>query len=58
VFDPQRWAKHELQEKVYNLIAEDRAHFVVPADYQDGSQLDVTVKGTLGRIARDEGWKE
>jgi len=54
VFDPDRWARHELQEKVYNLIAEDRAHFVVPADYRDGSQLDITVKGILGRIARDE----
>jgi hypothetical protein len=54
VFDPERWAKRELQEKVYNLIAEDRAHFVVPADYRDGSQLDITVKGILGRIARDE----
>lgn len=55
VFDPERWAKSELQEKVYNLIAEDRAHFVVPADYRDGSQLDITIKGILGRIARDEG---
>jgi hypothetical protein len=55
VFDPERWAKRELQSKVYNLIAEDRAHFVVPADYRDGSQLDVTVKGILGRIARDQG---
>lgn len=54
VFDPDRWAKKELQSKVYNLIAEDRAHFVVPADYTDGSQLDITVKGILGRIARDE----
>ena len=54
VFDPERWAKRELQNRVYNLIAEDRAQFVVPADYRDGSQLDVTVKGILGRIARDE----
>ncbi|HEX2734814.1 MAG TPA: HAD family hydrolase [Polyangiaceae bacterium] len=54
VFDPARWARHELQQKVYNLISEDRTHFVVPADYTDGSQLDITVKGILGRIARDE----
>ncbi len=59
VFDPVRWAKQELQGKVYNLIAEDRADFVVPADYRDGSQLDITVKGILGRIARDEaGYRE
>jgi hypothetical protein len=54
VFDPERWARRELQDKVYNLIAEDRAHFVVPADYTDGSQLDLTIKGILGRIARDQ----
>jgi hypothetical protein len=54
VFDPARWERRELQNKVYNLIAEDRAHFVVPADYRDNSQLDITVKGVLGRIARDE----
>jgi hypothetical protein len=54
VFDPKRWANRELQSKVYNLIAEDRAHFVVPADYRDGSQLDITVKGILGRISRDD----
>ncbi len=54
VFDPKRWHQEATQGKVYNLIAEDRAHFVVPADYGEGSQLDVTVKGVLGRIARDE----
>ncbi|MGC4064436.1 MAG: HAD family hydrolase [Polyangiaceae bacterium] len=54
VFDPKRWANLELQGKVYNLIAEDRANFVVPADYRNGSQLDITIKGILGRIARDE----
>lgn len=59
VFDPERWARRELQDKVYNLISEDRANFVVPADYTDGSQLDITVKGILGRIARDEaGYRE
>lgn len=54
VFDPIRWARLEQQEKVYKLIAEDRAHFVVPADYTEGSQLDITIKGLIGRIARDE----
>jgi hypothetical protein len=54
VFDPNKWGRSDMQRKVYNLIAEDRAHFVVPADYTDGSQLDITVKGILGRIARDE----
>lgn len=53
VFDPKQWAERRAQEKAYNLIAEDRAHFVVPADYREGEQLDVTVKGILGRIARE-----
>lgn len=59
VFDPKKWARTDMQKKVYNLIAEDRAHFVVPADYTEGSQLDVTLRGILGRVARDEaGYRE
>ena len=59
VFDPEKWHDANTQKKVYNLIAEDRANFVVPADYSEGSQLDITVKGILGRIARDEaGYRE
>ncbi|MFZ5890657.1 MAG: HAD family hydrolase [Myxococcota bacterium] len=54
VFDPAKWEQPAQKSKAYNLIAEDRAHFVVPADYREGSQLDVTLKGVLGRIARDE----
>jgi phosphoserine phosphatase len=54
VFDPEAWPKDgsgsEAQEKVFKLISEDRVHFVVPADYRNGSQLDITVKGILGRI--------
>lgn len=63
VFDPKKWDSEEPGErqtykrKAYTLIAEDRAHFVLPADYTDGSQLDIAVKGILGRIARDEGWR-
>ena len=63
VFDPAAWdspdpvVRATFKEKAYNLIAEDRAHFVVPADYTEGSQLDVTLKGILGRIARDAGWR-
>jgi hypothetical protein len=59
VFDPDKWSsadatvRETVKTKAYKLIAEDRAHFVVPADYRDGSQLDVTVKGILGRIRRD-----
>ena len=55
VFDPKEWPKDgsggKAQEKVFKLISEDRVHFVAPADYRNGSQLDITVKGILGRIA-------
>jgi hypothetical protein len=55
VFDPEEWPKDgsgsKAQEKVFKLISEDRVHFVAPADYRNGSQLDITVKGILGRIA-------
>lgn len=57
VFDPEKWSTERTQQHVYRLIAEDRAHFTVPADYSEGSQLDVTVKGVLGRIARAEGYR-
>jgi len=58
VFDPRKWDSAPARELVYRLIAEDRAHFVAPADYTEGSQLDVTVRGILGRIARDAGFRE
>jgi len=51
VFDPGRFGEHGFQQKVYRLIAEDRVHFVAPAIYGEGSQLDVTAKGILARIA-------
>jgi phosphoserine phosphatase len=57
VFDPDKWQRLEAQSKVYDLISEDRAHFVVPADYTEGGQLDITIKGVLGRIAREAGFR-
>jgi hypothetical protein len=51
VFDPKRFGELSFQEKVYRLIAEDRVHFVAPADYKQGNQLDVTVKGILALIS-------
>lgn len=32
VFDPERRNQVKTQDNVFNLISEDRAHFVVPAD--------------------------
>ncbi len=50
VFDPREWGEGKSQEKIYRLISEDRVHFVAPADYKAGSQLEVIVKGILGRF--------
>jgi haloacid dehalogenase-like hydrolase len=52
VFNSQKWSEPRTQEKVEKLIAEERANYVVPADYDEGSQLDVTVKGLLQLIKR------
>lgn len=57
VFDPQKWTEASTQNKIGRLIAEDRANYVAPADYSAGGQLDVTVRGVLGRIAREAGFR-
>ncbi|MDS1136723.1 HAD family hydrolase [Nitratireductor indicus] len=57
VFDPGEWPKQATQNKIGRLIAENRANYVAPADYPEGGQLDVTVRGVLGRIAREAGYR-
>ena len=57
VFKPDIWDSSTTQKKLYNLIAEDRANYVAPADYTKGKQLDIIVKGILGRYARDTGFR-
>ncbi|MDI5936365.1 haloacid dehalogenase-like hydrolase [Halomonas kalidii] len=52
VFDSNKWSEPRTQGKVEKLIAEERANYVVPAVYDEGSQLDVTVKGLLQLIKR------
>ena len=56
VFDEEQFLGPH-QNKVYKLIAEERANYVCPADFTDGSLLDITIKGVLGRIARVNGYK-
>ncbi len=53
VFDPDEWADKG-HSKTHDLIAEQRVHFVAPADYTETSQLDIVVRGVLDRIARAE----
>ncbi|MHC5174519.1 HAD family hydrolase [Serratia rhizosphaerae] len=52
VFDNKKWDNENTQRKVEKLIAEERANYVVPALYHEGSQLDVTVKGLLQLFKR------
>ena len=44
-------------DKIHRLISDGRVEFVAPADYEEKSQLDIIVKGLLGRIARTRGSK-
>lgn len=50
VYDEQR----ELVDlnKIHGLIADERVNFVAPANYEEKSQLDIIIKGILGRVAR------
>lgn len=43
--------------KIHRLISDNRVNFVAPADYQESSQLDIIMKGILGRIARNYGYR-
>lgn len=53
VYDPNRAARD--LAKIHRLISDGRVEFVAPADYEEKSQLEIIVKGILGRIARREG---
>lgn len=52
VFDVDSWKEENTQNKIQNLISEERTDYVVPADYQEHSQLMVSVKGILQLIKR------
>jgi hypothetical protein len=50
VYDPNRDVRSI--QKIHKLISEDRVNFVAPADYRPDTQMDIVIKGILGRIAR------
>ncbi|MBS9717124.1 hypothetical protein ACFFUT_06245 [Pseudohalocynthiibacter aestuariivivens] len=43
-------------DKIHKLLSNERVDFTAPADYKEHSQLDITAKGILGRIARHNGY--
>lgn len=51
VYDEQR-EKRDL-DKIHRLISDGRVNFVAPGNYEEHSQMDIVVKGILGRIARE-----
>ncbi len=55
VYDPNRTTRD--LGKIHRLISDGRVEFVAPADYNEKSQLDIVVKGILGRIARAYGYR-
>lgn len=54
-YDPQHDPKS--LEKIHRLISDGRVNFVAPADYSKDSQMDILLKGIIGRIARAEGYR-
>jgi hypothetical protein len=55
VYDPRK-EQRDLS-KIHGLLSDSRADFVAPADYTENSQLDIVIKGILGRIARGQGYR-
>ncbi|MCA3757316.1 MAG: haloacid dehalogenase-like hydrolase [Phenylobacterium sp.] len=55
VYDPKRTDRD--LDKIHKLISDGRVEFVAPADYKQNSQLDIIVKGIIGRIARKHGYR-
>jgi phosphoserine phosphatase len=55
VYDSER--RDRDLDKIHKLISDGRVEFVAPADYRENSQIDIIVKGILGRIARKHGYR-
>ena len=55
VYDPN--GRNRNLAKIHRLISDDRVNFVAPANYEEKSQLDIIMKGILGRIARKHGYR-
>lgn len=50
VYDPE--VNTSALRKIHTLIADSRVDFVAPADFREHSQLDISIRGIIGRIAR------
>lgn len=54
VYSPKK--DHRDISKIHKLISDGRVEFVAPANYTENSQLDILLRGVLGRIARKNGF--
>ncbi len=52
------WDVAASRNLIHRLIEEERVGMVAPADYRENSQLEVVVKGVLGRFALASGLEE
>lgn len=50
VYDPNR--KEKDLSKIHRLISDGRVEFIAPADYRQDSQIEIFIKGILGRMKR------
>ena len=55
VYDSKRTRRD--RNKIHKLISDGRVEFVAPADYEENSQVDIIVKGIIGWIARNHGYR-
>ena len=55
VYDSKRTSRD--LNKIHKLISDGRVEFVAPADYEENSQVDIIVKGIIGWIARNHGYR-
>ena len=42
------------KEKVYKMIRDNRIKYFAPADYSEGSELDLLIKDIIERTAKNE----
>jgi hypothetical protein len=49
VYDPKCQTRDI--SRIHKLLSDERVNFIAPADYTENSQLDITIKGILGRVA-------
>jgi hypothetical protein len=61
VYDPAKRRKQDKpspKQVCQKLITDQRADFMAPADYREGSKLDLIIKSVISKIKADDKLKE